>query len=128
ADVLQEVLEKYPDRVIQVAEPAQNIRYTSIGTAVRQRISQWPPEGLAAYRARFDLPAQTLLDATDPYDVAGLRRVYALYFNTEAGKTAALRLIDLAFRTGDFRAGADVADQLLAWHPLIQDERPILLY
>lgn len=130
ADVLQEVLEKYPDRVIQIAtnEQSEIIRYGSIGTAIRQRIARWPAEGLAAYRARFELPAQTLLEATSPTDIPGLRKVYSQYFNTESGKTAALRLIDLYFRAGDFRAAADIANQVIEWHPLVQDERPELLY
>ncbi len=130
ADVLQEVLEEYPDRVIQTAtnDDGEIVRYTSVANAVTQQIARWPAEGLAAYRARFELVAQARLANTDPNDIAGLRMIFGQYFNTEPGLQAGLRLVDLYFRAGDFRSAREVADRLLAWHPLLEDDRPALLY
>jgi len=130
ADVLQEILENYPDRVIQTATNDQKepIRYTSVANAVQQQIARWPAEGLAAYRARFEPIAEARYATIDTGDIGALRQIYWQYFNTAPGLRAGIQLVDLYFRDGDFRAARDIAQRLLSLHPLLSNERPALLY
>ena len=129
ADVFQEILEKYPDRVVQSTAPGRSYQYSSVALAVQQRMARWPADGLRAYRNRFEAPAaDRLAAATARDDFATLNEVYQRYFITDAGKRAALRLIDLYLESGEFAAAAWIGDRLLQWHPTIDPERPALLY
>src|SRR5256885_11699931 len=124
ADVYQEILQKYSDRVVpsQVDKDNRIYQYASVGAAVQERLSKWPEEGLNVYRARFENDAQSLLQSkTD--DPATLHKVTSLYFVTDAAKQAALRLIDLYIENGDFAAAAWTGDRLLGLHPNLQAER-----
>ncbi|HEV2295915.1 MAG TPA: PQQ-binding-like beta-propeller repeat protein [Tepidisphaeraceae bacterium] len=130
ADALQEVIEKHADRVMPSQVDANNViyQYTSVTTAVQERLAKWPAEGLDVYRARFEPQAAALLEQAGPDDLGALHRAVALYFVTETGKTAGLRLVDLYLESGEFPAAAWLVERLLAWHPSIEDERPKLLY
>src|SRR5580765_2872237 len=92
ADVYQEILQKYADRVVpsQVDKENRIYQYASVGAAVQERLSKWPLEGLDVYRARYETEAAGLLQqAAD--DLALLHKVTALYFVTDASKSASLR-------------------------------------
>jgi outer membrane protein assembly factor BamB len=130
ADVYQEVLTGYADRVVasQVDKDNRIVQYTSVVPAVQERLSRWPAEGLAAYRARYETEAQALLDDAKSGDLAPLHKAYSTYFVTEAGKIAGLRLIDAHLEAGEFAAAAWTADRLLQWHPGLDADRPRLLY
>lgn len=130
ADLYQEVITRYADRVVpsQLDNDKKIYQYTSITNPVQERLSHWPQEGLDLYRARFETPAQTLLDTARPDDAAALSNIYRLYFVTEAGKQAGIRLIDLYLESGEYSAAAWLGDRLLSLHPTLSAERPGVLY
>ena len=129
ADLYQEILDKYADRVVpsQVNKDNTICQYTSITNSVQERLAHWPQEGLDIYRARYETPAQTLLDS-GPNDIATLNKVYSIYFITEAGKQAGIRLIDLYLESGEYPAAAWLGDRLLTLHPGLITERSAVLY
>ena len=133
ADIYQELLQKQADRVI--ALPSDATRFESVVEAVQKRLSGWKADALAVYRDRYGPEAQSLLeqseaehrdDATD--DLAGLHRVFANYFVTDAAKIAGLRLMDAAFENGDFSAAVWIGTRLLDRHPMLLDDRARVLY
>src|SRR6478672_10030727 len=79
ADVYQEILSHYADRVVpsQVDKENRIYQYTSVGSAVQERLSKWPQEGLDVYRGRFENEAATLMQSK-PDDPATLHKVMAL--------------------------------------------------
>ncbi|HET6251407.1 MAG TPA: PQQ-binding-like beta-propeller repeat protein [Tepidisphaeraceae bacterium] len=130
ADLYQEVIVKYADRVVpsQLDKDKKIYQYTSITNPVQERLAHWPADGLEVYRARFETPAQTLLDAAKPGDAAALHKIYSLYFVTDAGKQAGIRLIDLYLENGEYPAAAWLGDRLLTLHPGLEVERAAVLY
>jgi outer membrane protein assembly factor BamB len=132
ADVYQEIVEKYADRVVPVpggSDDAQ--RYCSVTLTVQELLGKWPADGLRAYRARYEIPAQTLLDAArsgPADDPAGLMHVLQLYFPTDAAKQAGMRLIELDIENGDFAGAAWLGERLLADHPGLGQDRAKLLF
>src|SRR5204863_5685465 len=64
AEVYQEILQQYPDRLIPSLSDKDNriYQYTSVAEAVQQRIAKWPGAGLHVYRARYEPEAQALLE------------------------------------------------------------------
>lgn len=128
ADVFQEILEKYSDRVVQSTVPGQGNQYSSVAVAVQQRLAKWPEDGLRAYRNRYGATAAELLATAGRDDYATLNSVYQRFFVTDAGKNAGLRLIDLYLESGEFPAAAWLGDRLLQWHPTIGPEKPAVLY
>jgi len=132
ADLYQEILEKYPDRVVPAAEDAQQriVQYTSVTEAVRQALCQWPPEGLEVYRGRYEAPAAKLLAQATSGSIAlaKLHQVFSLYFPTESGKSAGIALMDAYFELGDYAAVSQIGQRLLRWHPDLTAQRPMVLY
>ncbi|HEX4795155.1 MAG TPA: PQQ-binding-like beta-propeller repeat protein [Humisphaera sp.] len=131
ADLFQEVLTKYADRVVpsRLDRASDRIcQYTTVTTAVQERLAHWPPEGLDVYRQRYEIPATNLLNQARPDDSAALNQVYNLYFVTDAGKQAGIRLMDLYTEAGEFPAAAWIGDHLLAIHPNLAAERAAVLY
>jgi outer membrane protein assembly factor BamB len=130
ADLYQEVLEKYPDRVIAAAVDDQQkiTQYTSVTEAVRERICKWPPEGLDVYRARYEPEAAKLLDEAGTTDIGKLHQVFSLYFATDSGKTAGIALMDIYFEQGEYAAVMQIGRRLLQWHPNLTVQRPMVLY
>jgi outer membrane protein assembly factor BamB/tetratricopeptide (TPR) repeat protein len=130
ASLLQEILEKYPDKVVPARANAEGAieQYTSVATAVQEQLAHWPKEGLRVYRNLYEAPAAAILDKAPPNDRNALNKVCTLYFATDAGKTAALRLIDLDLESGEFPAAAWMGERLLKWHPDLLVERPRVLY
>jgi outer membrane protein assembly factor BamB len=134
ADLYQEVIEKYPDRVVpsHTDKDERIIQYTSVTRGVMERLAKWPREGLDVYRGRFEPAAAALLPASDNASVtpntAAMHRVYSRYFITDTAKRAGLQLMDINFERGEFQSAARLADELLDWHPDLAAERPVLLY
>src|SRR4051794_18735133 len=132
ADIYQEVLQKYSDRVVpsQVDRDNRIYQYTSVGAAVQEKLAKWPQEGLDVYRARYETEAASLLQQAGEtnLDTATLHKVVAQYFITDAAKTASMRIIDSALENGDFAAAAWTGERLLNWHPNLTAERPTVLY
>src|SRR5436190_22678932 len=64
ADVYQEILEKYQDRVVPtlINDRGQPVRYASVSVAVQEQLAKWPEEGLNVYRARFEPVASNILE------------------------------------------------------------------
>lgn len=130
ADVYQEILEKYADRVVpsQVDKDNNIYQYSSVSLVVQERLARWPQDGLDYYRLRFGAEAQAALQVMGADDFAGFHRVYSRYFVTDAGKAAGLRLMALYLEAGEFPAAAWLGDRLLNWHPNLTVERPDVLY
>lgn len=130
ADLYQEVIAKYADRVVPSRVDIDNkiCQYTSITNPVQERLAKWPQEGLDVYRARYEVPAATLLENARPDDVATLNKVYSTFFITDAGKQAGIRLIDLYTESGEFSAAAWIGDRLLNFHPNLTTDRSAVLY
>jgi len=124
ADIYQEILEKYSDRVIPAASDRQ---YTSVTETVRNALCKWPAEGLDIYRGLYENTAANLLTAK-PNDPATLHQVMLLYFPTDSAKTAAIRLMDIDFESGDFTSVMQIGRRLLDWHPNLGNDRPMVLY
>src|SRR4051812_7932716 len=105
ADVYQEIVEKYADRVVPAddahdAAGGAATRYTSVTLKVQSLLGKWPAEGLQVYRTRYETPAAALLESADPDDAGALNRVVQRYFPTDAAKNAALRLMELYIENG----------------------------
>ncbi len=130
ADLYQEILEKYPDRVVPSRTDADNHiqQYTSVALAAMEHVARWPREGLDVYRNRYEPAAATMLEAASRDDLSTLHRVFSRYFSTDAGRQAALRLISLYFESGEFAGAAWLGDRLLSLHPSLQTERAAVLY
>src|SRR3954452_10890782 len=112
ADWYQEVIEKYGDRVVPSGtDEKNNIRqYTGIERPVQEQLAKWPKAGLDAYRNRYGAVAATLLDQARQGDKETLSRVMKLYFVTDAGKQAGMKLLDLLLEDGDFAEAARVGE------------------
>lgn len=130
ADILQEILEKYSDRVVpsQVDKNSKIHQYMGMAAAVQEQLARWPAEGLDVYRARYEVPAAAILEQARRDDIAALHRVYSLYFVTESGKAAGIRLMDAYLEAGEFAAAGWIADRLVTWHPNLIVERPMVFY
>jgi outer membrane protein assembly factor BamB len=130
ADVYQEILEKYQDRVVPTLmnDKAQPIRYASVTVAVQERLSRWPNEGLAVYRARYEAAAANLLEQSRRDDLAALNGVVSRYFVTDTARDAGRQLLELYLESGEFSAAGWLGDRLLQFHPnLGPDQGAILL-
>ncbi len=136
ADLYQELLENFADRLVPVSVDKEGIivQCTSVAHAVRERLCHWPREGLDAYCRINEPKAATLLEqarraaAAGQDDSAALEEVLRLYFVTDSAKAAALRLIGEEFDRGDFFAAAWLGDELLNLHPNLAAERPAVLF
>ena len=130
ADWYQEVLEKYGQYVVPSGtDEKNNIRqYTGIERPVQEQLAKWPKPGLDAYRNRYGAVASAMLQQARPDDRETLSKVMKLYFVTEAGKSAGVRLVDVLLEGGDFAEAARVGDRLLEWHPDLVVERPKVLF
>src|SRR5690606_12696465 len=85
ADVYQDVIARYGDRLIADKTDAQGrvYQYASVSRAVQRKLAAWPPEGRAVYEQKFGTPARTLLEqatATTPPDPERLQEVVKVYF------------------------------------------------
>jgi outer membrane protein assembly factor BamB/tetratricopeptide (TPR) repeat protein len=130
ADLYQEILQKYKDRVVPAAmdDRQRIVQYASVTEAVRQAICKWPPEGLDVYRARYETDAQKMLADAGTNRLGTLHQVFSVYFPTEAGRDAGIRLMDSYFEQGEYAAVAQIGQRLLQWHPDLEAQRPMVLY
>src|SRR5690242_14488470 len=93
ADVYQELLQQYADRVTPSDERDQRIyQYTSVAIAVQQKLAKWPQEGLDAYRGKFEPEAASLLEqagstnSPQGSDLSALHKIVSQYFITDAAR------------------------------------------
>src|SRR5688500_10045895 len=133
ADIYQEIVEKYADRVVPTNTPAPGEgavmqRYKSVTLAVQERLGKWPQDGLEMYRARYESQAASMRDAAGLDDAAALSRVTQVYFPTDAAKLAGMRLIELYIESGEFAAAAWMGERMLANHPGLGDDRAKVLF
>jgi outer membrane protein assembly factor BamB len=130
ADLYQEILTdpKYAAKVVPAEGDAEHRLYRSVEELVMQRLAHWPQEGLDVYRGRYETPASAMLQSSRGNDLNVLHDVFSRYFVTEAGKAAAIRLIDRYLESGEFRAAAAIGDRLLQWHPNLGDDRAALFF
>ena len=129
ADVYQEVMDKYRDRVVpsHTDDQGQIDQYTSVVSKVSEHLRAWPPEGLNVYRARYEVTAQNLVKTAKRGDLRPLHEAFTRYFVTQTGKRAGLTLVDAYFELGEFPAAAWIGRQLLT-HPDLAAERPKVLF
>jgi outer membrane protein assembly factor BamB len=132
AEVYQEVIEKYRDKVVPVPTNTKGLQdliaqYTSVLNLVNQQLRQWPPEGLAVYKAHYELNAQALVTAAHGNDLGPLHEAFSRYFVTDAGKQAGLKLIDAYFEMGDFNAAIWIGNELRL-HPSLDTDTPKVLF
>ncbi len=130
ADAYQDVLANFGDRVVssKIDDEKRIIQYSSVVTEVQKRLGRWPDEGIAAYRARFEVEAQAMLDSAKPGDLATLQRVVSTYFISEAARVAGMRLVDAQLEAGEFAGAAWTAQRLLDLYPNLAADRAPLLY
>jgi len=103
-------------------------RYTSVTLKVQTLLGKWPAEGLQIYRARYEIPAATMLESADIDDAAALSQVMQRYFPTDAAKKAALRLMELYIEDGEFSAAAWLGERLLIAHPGLAGDEPSVIF
>ncbi len=129
ANVYQEIIEKYADRVIPTRSDStgQVTQYTSVALVVQERLAKWQDEGLAVYKSRYEDAAREMLDKAQG-DRDQLQRVMSQYFPTESAKTAGMRLLALSLERGEFSSAAWVGRRLLSYHPSLLIERPRVLF
>ena len=134
ADLYQEILSKYTDKVVPVTptEGDRVVQYTSVTEAVCQAMCKWPPEGLDVYRSKYEGPAASLLSKVgsghSAADLDILHQVFWNYFPSDSGKAAGIRLMDAYFEMGDNAAVVQIGRRLLHWHPNLGAERALTLY
>jgi outer membrane protein assembly factor BamB len=131
ADVYQEILEKYSDRVVPAHEDPQTHvvdQYASVTETVRQSLCKWPDDGLTIYRSRYETLAAGLLNAAGSDGLDKLHEILWRYFPTNSAREAGIRLMDVYFEQGDYAAVSQIGKQLLDWHPNLVAERPMVLY
>ena len=130
ADVYQEIVEKYKDRLVltRTDTAGRPAAYQSITVAVQERLARWPEDGMAVYRARFEPQAATMLASAGRADVETLHRVFNQFFVTDSAREAGTRLMDLALETGEFPEATWIGDRLLQWHPNLTGGRPGVLF
>src|SRR4051812_32346325 len=130
ADLYQEILDKYADRVVpsQVDKDNKIYQYTSVVKGVQEQLAKWPQEGRDVYRARYEATAQQMLENARRGDLFTLNQILARYFITDAAKNAGIRLIDLNLERGEFLAAARLGDQLVERHPALVAERAAVMY
>jgi outer membrane protein assembly factor BamB len=122
-EVYQEIIDTLGDRVAPLDGDPH--RYVTVARTVEQRIAHLPPEGLAAYRARYNETAKNRLQAALQQDSQLILReqltpIQSHYLNTPAGLEAALRLCDLSLDEGDPASALARLIPLLATHPDLQ--------
>lgn len=129
AEVYQEVLDQYADRVLPIHLDAQGRpdRFGSVTSVVQSRLAKWPEAGRSVYLSRYELPARRMLESASLADRTDLMKVVNRYFITSAGRDAAMLLIESYFDHAEFIAAASLADRLLDEHPQIETERPLLV-
>src|SRR5204863_4973 len=97
----------------------------------REELAQCPAQHalrLAVYKARFEPVAAGILEQAGRGANAALQKIFSLYFVTDSGKQAGLRLIDLYLESGEFAAAARIGERLLQGHPTIEAQRPMVLF
>jgi outer membrane protein assembly factor BamB/tetratricopeptide (TPR) repeat protein len=129
ADVYQEIVDKYADRVIPTRsdETGQISQYTSVALVVQEKLAKWPEEGLNVYRGRYEQSALDMLDRAGD-DRLALQRIFSQYFPTDSAKTAGLRLLSMSLERGEFASAAWVGRRLISHHPSLVVERPAVLF
>ena len=85
ADLYQEILEKYADRVVpsQVDRDQKIYQYTSVTKGVQDALARWPEEGRAVYRARYEGAAAAMVESARRDDVFTLNQAFSKYFMRE---------------------------------------------
>lgn len=129
ADVYQDVITRFGDRLIadRSDEDGKVYQYASVGRAVQRRLAAWPAEARAIYEQKFGAAARTMLEqakAASPPDAEQLQKVVRLYFITEAGRDAAMLLLDRQLADGSFAAARRLSRELLEMHPAATEHRP----
>ncbi len=125
AEVYQELLESYRDRVVP-SGPDDSTLYVNVADRVLGQLSRWPAEGLAVYNGRYEPAAETLLAQAE--DANALRAITDRYLLTRAGMTAAGRLMQHWWDQGQPGTSARFAERLASLLPEDHPQRAMLLF
>lgn len=113
AELLHQLIESGANRIVRVGKEAPD-RYACLRTYCHVRLSQLPPEGLAAYRNRVDTTASELLRrAGQPGGTRHLERIVDEFFCSSVADEAIDRLADRALLDGRAAAAANLWARLL---------------
>ncbi|HQY88720.1 MAG TPA: hypothetical protein PK402_08675, partial [Tepidisphaeraceae bacterium] len=128
AQVYQEVVDQYADRVLPVHKNEKGVtdRYASVASIVQDHLARWPEDGRNVYLSLFEPAAKLALEQAGDDDSA-LATVVNRYFVTDSGRSAAIKLFDLQFEDARFAAAGVTGDRLLRLHPELGDDAPMLI-
>lgn len=122
AEIYQELLDGYRDRVVPVDPKTDSAEtYVSVSERAVRQLGAWPAEGIAVYNGRFGPKAQAMLGSAD--DEPSLRALAERYLLTNAGQTAALRLMQIYWDEGELASAARWAERLAEF----SSQKPALL-
>lgn len=124
AEIYQELLENYRDRVVP-ASGSDATLYRNVTDRVLQELANWPAEGLAVYNGRYDPAAKTLLADAD--DANSLRAITDRYLLTRSGLAATGRLLQEWWDQGQTGTAAQFAERVATLLPADHPQRPLLL-
>lgn len=112
------VLEKKPDHLRKVGA-GDDALYTSVAEYITRHIARdYPPEGLAAYRAEYEALAQGLYEAyLKERRPACLETIVHQYFFTSLGDPAAYLLAGRLFDAGRYAEAIYYWERILRYHP-----------
>ncbi len=103
------VLKRYPDAVHGVGGDA----YVMASDYCRDRILEFPPDGLEAYNARFNSEAErNFLAAKSEADPVELRGIVKTYFATSSGDDACYELANHYLEKGRYGAALGYLDRI----------------
>lgn len=129
AEIYQELLEKYPDKVVSLTGAGGDAaQYLSVPRLAQQLLCKWPANAIAIYRGKYGPAADTMLAAIDHDSPAALAALARRYFLTDAGTAASLQLLDRYWSAGRLVEAARWGRLLLDLHPSIEPHRPAILF
>lgn len=111
-------LEKVQQADANALTPGDEGLYIPTRLVVRQALAELPAAGKQAYRLFHDAEAKALLEQAQGKDeLDKLRKLFADYFITSVGDTAADRLGDIYFEQGEMDKAAECWQAVLRWQP-----------
>ncbi len=120
-------LARNPDHLCPIPGGAGPTLFSGTAEYVARRVSGYPPEGLAAYRAEYDAPAQGLFEAfLKDGRTEHLETVLADYFFATLGDDAAHLLAERWFDAGRVAEAARLWDRILRLYPAPSIPPPLL--
>jgi outer membrane protein assembly factor BamB len=130
ADLYQQALAQFPNRVIEIKSSSDSglSRYVGTSQIVQSRLEKWPQEARDIYKGLYEQTADDLLRTAPPHQTRTLLNVFWNYGASDAGKQAGIALVDLYLESGDFRAACSIGEQLVRLLPSTDPDRAMILF